>query len=131
MVPATHPLPVALRLDLSPEAAQLDGLIGTALLRDTIAVLDYTDPNPGVRLSCLDPRAGQCMVAPDCRRDAQPACCYGLPLDLLVDFILQAEDETCCAALSAAELDEIQAQGLLRRHAAAVSPLHGGPGAVA
>jgi hypothetical protein len=111
VVPATHPLPVALRLDLSPEAAQLDGLLGTALLRDTITVVDYTDPNPGVRVSCLDPRAGECFVAPDCGRDKQAACCYGLPLELLVDFIVQAEDETCCAALSAAELAEIQTQG--------------------
>jgi hypothetical protein len=111
VVPATHPLPVSLRLDLSPEAAQLDGLIGTALLRDTTTVIDYTDPNPGVRVSCLDPRSGACMVAPDCQRDAQPACCHGLPLNLLVEFIVQAEDETCCAALSAGELEEIQTQG--------------------
>ena len=34
-----------------------------------------------------------------------------LPLSLLVDFITGAEDETCCAALSAAELEEIQTQG--------------------
>lgn len=111
VVPATHPLPVSLRLDLSPEAAQLDGLLGSAMLRDTVAVVDYTDPNPGVRLSCLDPRVGECMVAPDCQQDAQAACCYGLPLSLLVDFITGAEDETCCAALSAAELEEIQTQG--------------------
>ncbi|MBC8070204.1 MAG: succinylglutamate desuccinylase/aspartoacylase family protein [Deltaproteobacteria bacterium] len=111
VLPSTHPLPVSLRLDLSPEAAQLDGLIGTSLLRGTVAVLDYTDPNPGVRLSCLDPRGGECMVAPECQKDAQPACCYGLPLNLLVDFIVQADDETCCAALSAGELEEIQSQG--------------------
>jgi hypothetical protein len=112
VVPASHPLPVALRLDVAPEAIQPDGLIGARMLEDTSVVLDYTDPNPSVRLECLDPRAGDCLVAPDCKRDRQPACCYGLPLPLLVDFILQAQDETCCTALSAAELEEIQLQGV-------------------
>lgn len=111
ILPAEHPLPVALRLDVSPEAIQPDGLIGSALFTDTQVVLDYTDPNPGVRVSCLDPRAGGCMAAPDCTHDGQAACCHGLPLDLLVDFIVQAEDDTCCTALSAAELAEIQDQG--------------------
>ena len=110
VMPATHPVVGALRQDVVPEAIQPDGLIGTAMLEGTVAVLDYTDPNPGVRLQCLDPRAGTCMVAPDCDRDGQAACCHGLPLSLLVDFILGAEDETCCTALSATELDEIQAQ---------------------
>ncbi len=111
VLPADHPLPVALRLDLSPEAIQPDGLLGSALFADTQVVLDYTDPNPGVRVSCLDPRAGRCMAAPDCAREGHAACCHGLPLNLLVDFIIQAQDDTCCAALSAAELAEIQAQG--------------------
>lgn len=110
VMPATHPLVGALRQDVVPEAIQPDGLIGTALLQGTIAVLDYTDPNPGVRLTCLDPRLGECMVAPDCEADGQAACCHGLPLDLLVDFILGAEDETCCTALSAVELAEVQVQ---------------------
>ncbi len=110
VVPATHPLVGALRQDVVPEAIQPDGLVGTAMLAGTVAVLDYTDSNPGVRLSCIDPRAGNCMVAPDCARDGQAACCHGLPLSLLVDFILGARDETCCGALSAAEIDEIQAQ---------------------
>jgi hypothetical protein len=110
VVPATHPMVGALRQDVVPEAIQPDGLVGTALFSDTLAVLDYTDPNPGVRLSCLDPRAGTCMVAPDCAKDGQAACCHGLPLTLLVDFILGALDETCCTALSASELEEIQAQ---------------------
>lgn len=111
VLPAAHPLPVALRLDVAPEAVQPDGLIGAALLDGTATVLDYTDPNPAVRLSCFDPRAGACMVAPDCQRDTQAACCHGLPLDLLVEFIVLAEDETCCTALSGAELAEIQASG--------------------
>jgi hypothetical protein len=110
VLPATHPLVVSLRQDVSPEAIQPDGLVGTALLQGTVTVLDYTDPNPGVRVQCIDPRAGTCMVAPDCEDDGQAACCFGAPLDLLVDFIVGAQDETCCAALSAAELAEIQAQ---------------------
>jgi hypothetical protein len=107
----SHPLAVSVRLDVAPEAVQPDGLIGSAMLEGTATVLDYTDPNPAVRLSCFDPRAGSCMVATDCRVDAQPACCHGLPLNLLVEFIVLAQDETCCSALSGAELGEIQEQG--------------------
>ena len=110
VLPASHPLPVALRLDVAPEAVQPDGLIGSALLDGTATVLDYTDPNPSVRLSCFDPRGGSCMVAPDCQRDTQAACCHGLPLNLLVEFIVLAADETCCGALSGPELAEIQQQ---------------------
>jgi hypothetical protein len=111
VLPASHALTLSVRRDVVPEALQLDGLLGTVLLRDTLAILDYTDPNPGVRLSCLDPRSGDCLVAPDCSRDAQPACCHGLPLDLLVAFIVDGADETCCSALSAGELAEIQELG--------------------
>lgn len=111
VLPEAHPLPVSLRLDVAPEALAPDGLIGSALLEGTATVLDYTDPNPAVRVSCFDPRETTCMVAPDCRRDAEAACCHGLPLNLLVEFIVLADDETCCTALSAAELGEIQEQG--------------------
>lgn len=111
VLPEAHPLPVSLRLDVAPEAIAPDGLIGGALLEGTATVLDYTDPNPAVRVSCFDPRETTCMVAPDCRRDAEAACCYGLPLNLLVEFIVLADDETCCGALSGAELGEIQEQG--------------------
>jgi hypothetical protein len=112
VLPATHPAVLSLRRDVAPEAIQPDGLIGAALFRDTIAVLDYTDPNPGLRLACLDPRSGDCLVAPDCAADAQPACCFGMPLPLLVEFIVFGDGEVCCGALSAAELAEIQSQGL-------------------
>jgi len=115
VLPSAHPLAIAIRLDVSPEAVQPDGLIGSAMLEGTSTVLDYTDPNPAVRLACFDPRAGSCMVATDCRVDAQAACCHGLPLNLLVEFIVLAEDETCCAALSGAELAEIQEQGFCLR----------------
>jgi hypothetical protein len=118
VLPASHPLPLSVRRDTSPEALQLDGLLGTVLLRDTLAILDYTDPNPGVRLSCLDPRSGNCLVAPDCERDAQPACCHGLPLNLLVDFIVKGQVDTCCTALSVGELAEIQELGHCLGHSA-------------
>ena len=111
-MPADHPLTLSLRRDVSPEAIEPDGLLGTALFDDTLAVIDYTDPNPGIRARCLDPRSGDCLVAPDCGHDTQPACCYGLPLDLLVQFIVQGEDDTCCVALSTDELAEIQQQGV-------------------
>jgi hypothetical protein len=106
-----HPLPLSVRRDVTPDAVQPDGLLGTALFDDTGAIFDYTDPNPGVRLSCLDPRTGDCLVAPECHDDAQAACCFGLPLNLLVEFIVLGDDDTCCAALSAEELDEIKQIG--------------------
>jgi hypothetical protein len=112
VLPESHPSVLSLRRDVAPEAIQPDGLIGAALFHDSVAVLDYTDPNPGLRLQCLDPRSGDCLVAPDCAADAQPACCYGLPLDLLVEYIVFGDDEVCCEALSADELAEIQSQGL-------------------
>ncbi|MBL4686814.1 MAG: hypothetical protein JKY37_19610 [Nannocystaceae bacterium] len=111
VLPETHPLVTALRRDVSPEAVQPDGLLGTVLFDDTETVLDYTDPNPGVRLSCLDPRSGDCFAAPDCRTDGQPACCFGMPLELVVDWIVIGEDDTCCGALSAGELSEVKNLG--------------------
>lgn len=114
VLPHTHPLPLSLRRDVAPEAIQPDGLVGTVLFERTDTILDYTDQNPGLRMSCLDPREGQCLVAPDCQVDGQRACCFGLPLNLLVDFIVDGEDDTCCAALSAAELEEIKGLGRCR-----------------
>lgn len=102
---------LALRRDVAPEARQPDGLIGASVLQDTVSVLDYTDPNPGLRLQCLDPRSGDCLSAPTCSEDEQAACCYGLPLSLLFELIVQARNDTCCAALSEAELNEIQEDG--------------------
>ncbi len=114
VLPETHALPLSLRRDVAPEALEPDGLIGTALMQDTIAVLDYTDPNPGLRVRCLDPSRGDCLVAPDCSTTAQAACCHGLPSNLLVDFIVAGDNETGCGALSAGELSEIQGQGHCR-----------------
>lgn len=111
VLPATHPLPLAVRRDVAPEALQPDGLLGAALFDDTEAILDYTDPNPGLRVRCVDPRAGACVSVPECREDGQAACCYGLPLDLFTDYIVAAGDDTCCGALSAAELEEVQGLG--------------------
>lgn len=114
ILPETHPLALSIRRDVAPEAIEPDGLLGTALLDDTVTVLDYTDPNPGLRVRCLDPRSGDCLVAPDCSADAQPACCFGLPLNLLVEFIVFGDDDSCCGALSRDELQEIQGVGLCR-----------------
>jgi hypothetical protein len=111
VLPATHPLPLTLRRDVAPEAIQPDGLLGTVLLPGTDTILDYTDPNPGLRMRCLDPRAEACASMPECREDGQRACCFGLPLHLLVDYIVSAGDDTCCGALSASELEEVQALG--------------------
>jgi hypothetical protein len=114
VLPETHQLALSVRRMVVPEAIEPDGLLGTALFDDTVAVLDYTntsDDTPGVRLSCIDPREGDCTAAPRCEADAQPACCFGLPLNLLEEFIVRGEDDTCCPALTAAELEEVQQLG--------------------
>ncbi|MCY1068100.1 hypothetical protein OV090_25380 [Nannocystis sp. RBIL2] len=112
VVPADHPLASAVRRDTSPEALQLDGLVGTALLRGTDVVLDYTDPTPSVRVACTDPDDGSCLAMPACvprddPRAVVPACCYGLPEDLLVSLIRDHSAYGCCAALSPATVDEL------------------------
>ena len=111
VLPATHPMVMALRRDVAPEAIEPDGLLGTVLFDDTETVLDYTDNNPGVRVTCIEPRTGDCYAAPECRADGQPACCFGMPLELVVDWITIGGDDTCCPALSAAELMEIKPLG--------------------
>lgn len=112
VVPADHPLATAVRRDTSPEALQLDGLVGTALLKGTDVVLDYTDPTPSVRVACNDPDDGSCLVMPACRArsDASavvPACCFGLPEELLVSLIRDESAYGCCAALSPATVEEL------------------------
>jgi hypothetical protein len=107
VLPADHPLALALRRDVAPDALEPDGLIGATLFENRTTVLDYTDPNPGLRIQCLDPSSGDCLVAPECERDTQTACCYGLPVSLLAEFIMSADDDTCCTALSRGELREI------------------------
>lgn len=111
VLPETHPMVVALRRDTAPEAIEPDGLLGSVLFDDTETVLDYTDDNPGVRMTCIEPRTGDCYAAPECRTDGQAACCFGMPLDLVVDWIIIGGDDTCCPALSAGELMEIQPLG--------------------
>ena len=111
VLPETHALALSLRRDVAPEALQPDGLLGASVFQDTVTVLDYTDPNPGLRLQCLNPRSGDCLGAPSCTADGQAACCHGLPLNLLFEAIVQARNDTCCGALSADELLEIQEDG--------------------
>lgn len=112
VIPADHPLVTAVRRDTSPEALQLDGLVGTALLAGTDVVLDYTDPTPSVRVACTDPDDGTCLAMPSCaaRSDASavvPACCHGLPESLLVSLIRDESAYGCCGALSPATVDEL------------------------
>ena len=92
-------------------------VVAAHAFEDTVTVLDYTDPNPGLRLQCLDPRSGDCLGAPNCSSNGQAACCYGLPLSLLFEQIVQGRDDTCCGALSAGELLEIQEDGFCRGEA--------------
>jgi hypothetical protein len=104
VLPADHPLALAVRRDVAPDALEPDGLLGTALLPGTETVLDYTDPNPALRVTCLQPHEGRCQVLPDCREDQTVACCHGLPRTLLDELIRTLDDDTCCGALSAEDL---------------------------
>lgn len=104
VLPADHPLAQAVRRDVAPDALEPDGLLGTALLAGTETVLDYTDPNPALRVKCLHPHDGRCQVLPDCRVDQATACCHGLPRSMLDELIRTLGDDTCCGALSAEDL---------------------------
>lgn len=120
VLPAGHPAAVSVRQDVVPEAVQPDGLVGTALFRETDTVLDYTDTSPGIRLRCTQPHSGDCLVAPNCVSDATPACCHGLPRELLLTFIEDVGDDACCTALSTTDLREIQQRG---EHCQGIDPL--------
>lgn len=111
VLPADHPLALAVRRDVAPDALEPDGLLGTALFPDTETVLDYTDPNPALRVTCLHPHDGRCQVLPDCREDQTPACCHGLPRTMLDELIRTLDDDTCCGALSAEDLAELEQAG--------------------
>jgi hypothetical protein len=104
VLPADHPLALAVRRDVAPDAIEPDGLLGTALFPGTETVLDYTDLNPALRVTCLEPHEGRCQVLPDCRRDQTAACCHGLPRTMLDELIRTLGDDTCCGALSARDL---------------------------
>jgi len=103
ILPETHPLAMAVRRDVTPEALQPDGLLGTTLLRGTDLILDYTDDNPGVRLACVDPSDPSCTALPSCARGSgavTPSCCFGLPQNLLVEAVANFGLYGCCPALS-------------------------------
>lgn len=115
VIPAEHPMVVALRRDVAPEALQPDGMIGTALFHDSEVVLDYTDGTPGVRLSCLEPDDGLCMALPTCTPGSGgartlPACCHGLPEPLLIALIRERGEYACCGALAPDTLAELNRQ---------------------
>ncbi len=109
VLPATHPMVIAVRRDVTPWAVELDGFVGTTLFSDTEVILDYTDLDPGIRVSCLVPERGDCMAAPACARDGQAACCHGLPSELLLALVTERGDETCCDALGPTTLAMAQA----------------------
>jgi hypothetical protein len=103
VLPETHPLAMAVRRDVTPEALQPDGLLGTALLRGTDVILDYTDDNPGIRVACVDPSDPRCTALPSCARGSgavTPSCCFGLPQNLLVEAVSNLGLYGCCPALS-------------------------------
>lgn len=118
VIPAEHPMVVALRRDVAPEALQPDGMIGTALFNNSEVVLDYTDGTPGLRVSCHEPDLGTCMALPTCTPGdgepggTSPACCFGLPEDLLISLIVDSGEYACCAALAPETIDELNLQAL-------------------
>lgn len=111
ILPADHPLALAVRRDVAPDALEPDGLLGTALLSGTETVLDYTDPAPSLRVTCLRPHDGRCQALPDCRADQTVACCHGLPRTLLDELIRTLGEDTCCGALSAEDLAGLNEAG--------------------
>ncbi|MCB9566415.1 MAG: hypothetical protein H6710_04240 [Myxococcales bacterium] len=103
VVPAEHPMAMAVRRDVVPEGLQPDGLLGTALLRSTDVILDYTDENAGIRVACTEPGDGACLALPACARASggvAPSCCYGLPERLLTEMVYDLGLYGCCPALA-------------------------------
>jgi hypothetical protein len=111
VLPADHPLALAVRRDVAPDALEPDGLLGTALFSGTETVLDYTDPAPSLRVTCLHPHDGRCQALPDCHVDQTVACCHGLPRTMLDELIRTLGDDTCCGALSAEDLAGLNEAG--------------------
>jgi len=110
IVPAEHSMASTIRRDVVPEALQPDGLVGTALLRNTDTILDYTDETPGVRVACNNPGAGTCLAMPTCAEssgDVTASCCHGLPENLIAEMIGDLGHYSCCAALSASARQEL------------------------
>ena len=129
VVPESAPSVIALRREIVPEGAQPDGLVGSALLRNTETVLDFTesDTAPGVRVRCLDP-GSNCLSLPACSPDGdeqvehdngaaagRASCCHGLPTELISEVVLAGQNKTpprledaCCGALPAAAIRDLQ-----------------------
>jgi hypothetical protein len=130
IVPATSPTAQALRREIGSKSIELDGLLGSALLKNTETVLDYTetDEHPGIRITCLDPGEGDCVSLPACGVESDApgsgsfgrvSCCFGLPPKLVTREVLEGIDkeaprieDTCCPALPFAVRDELFVEGL-------------------
>jgi hypothetical protein len=137
VVPETSSMVLALRRDVGTDALEPDGLIGTALLRETETVLDYTEDteHPGLRVSCLNPASGNCLSAPACNpadpeepadkssdegpdgRVGRVSCCFGLPQSLIGRVIREGAEkdpprveEACCQALDPEALAKLQSE---------------------
>lgn len=132
VVAETSPMVLGIRRDVGSDALEPDGIVGSAMLRDTETVLDYTedDDRPGVRITCLDPGSGTCTSVPACSagdpddevdpvtgRSGRLSCCYGLPQSLIGRVIREGADkdpprveEACCAALNPEALAALQAE---------------------
>lgn len=127
ILPSASALVNFTRRDTGTDAAQIDGFIGSALLRHSELVLDYTEEErpPGVRFRCLDPGDGRCLSIPGCRgseggrgEPGTASCCHGLPQSLLSDIILPSDssfppppraEDTCCVALAPGVRDQLEA----------------------
>ena len=118
VLPEDAPLTIATRRDVGSAAVQPDGFVGSVLLDETELVLDYTEDEdkPGVRVTCLEPSAGDCLGMPSCTSEGEDtssaapgkdACCWGVPDELLEQIVLEGlgedaprESDRCCDALA-------------------------------
>lgn len=124
LVDPAAPYAQGVRRDAGSESIEIDGIVGTAMLQRTEAVLDYTEDEvkPGVRMTCLEPGSSTCLSAPGCYGEGESgttSCCYGLPQQLIVEVALEGQEkdtprveDVCCKALSPERLAAVQAAGV-------------------
>lgn len=137
VVPETSAMVLAVRRDVGTDALEPDGLIGSALLRETETVLDYTEEteHPGLRVTCLSPGSADCLSVTACNpidpdepvdkpsdegpdgRVGRVSCCFGLPQSLIARVIREGAEkdpprveEACCRALDPEALAKLQSE---------------------
>ncbi len=123
VLPADDTITMNVRRESGTETVEPDGMLGTALLRGTDVVLDYTeqDESLGVRVACTT-RTSKCQALPACSPQSErlgengpgrKSCCWGMPANLVEDALTRPgnEAEACCETLTAAALERVQKFG--------------------